>query len=145
MAREVDRAAAAFTEAQREVVVWEGRSGFREPYKQLADAYRACAEAVDAWHVVRRQQSAAQKRIENKERAVGDLDYQIAELRQALAAHEKAIEGERAAAERKIIDLNENAERLQASLLQLASKFCEPLRARPELGPLFQELESDAA
>ena len=84
-----------YKEAQREVIAWEGRSGLEEPYAQLARAYRECAEAVDAWLAVRTRERAAQAAVEEKERTVTDLDYQIAELRAALANHEQGIDRDR--------------------------------------------------
>src|SRR6185503_530393 len=36
-------------EAHKEILRWEGRSAFQEPYADLARAYRAAAEVVDAW------------------------------------------------------------------------------------------------
>jgi serine/threonine-protein kinase len=75
---------------------------------------------------------------------VSDLDYQIAELRTALAHHEQRIDSEREATRQRIEELDTDAQRMEAQLIQLATKFCEPLRARPELGPLFQKLEAEA-
>ena len=144
-AEKVAQAFAKYEKAQREAVTWEGRSGMREPSKQLAQAYRACAFAVDEWMHVREAQRRAENLVEQLEQTTTDLEYQIRELRTALGNHEKAIESERAAAETKIIGLSQEAEQLEGALLQLATKFCEPLRARPELGALFQQLESDVA
>jgi hypothetical protein len=42
------------------------------------------------------------------------------------------------------VDLNARAERAEGKLVQLATRFCEPLRTRPELGSFFQQLESEA-
>jgi serine/threonine-protein kinase len=130
-----------FMNAQREVVSWEGRTAFEEPHAQLAAAYRRCAEAVDAWLAARAVERAAQAAVEEKERMVTDLDYQIAELRGALAQHEQGIDRDREAAQKRLVDLNARAERDEAQLIQLATRFCEPLRARPELGGLFLQLE----
>jgi serine/threonine-protein kinase len=135
----------AYAAAQREVVSWEGRSGGHEPYAQLAQAYRACANAVDAWTAARKKERAAQVAAEDKERMVADLDFQISELRAALASHEKRVDGERDAMQTQLVTLNERVEKIEAQLLQLATRFCEPLRTRPELGPYFQQLESEAA
>ncbi|HEX8790999.1 MAG TPA: protein kinase [Polyangiaceae bacterium] len=135
----------AYLAAQAEVVSWEGRSGGQEPYPQLAQAYRACANAVDAWTTVRKRERAAQVAVEDKERMVADLDFQISELRTALANHEKRVDEERDTTQKQLVTLNEKVEKIEGQLLQLATRFCEPLRTRPELGPYFQQLESEAA
>jgi eukaryotic-like serine/threonine-protein kinase len=144
-ARDSARAAEAYTEAVRDVVTWEGRSGFVEPYPQLAEAYRRCADAVEVWLALRRGERDGQTVLADGEQAASDLDYQLTELRGALATHEQAIDRERAAAHSRLVDLNARAERIETRLLQLATRFCEPLRERPELGTLFRRLESDAA
>jgi serine/threonine protein kinase len=138
------RMIAAFAEAQRELVTWEGRSGQREPYKQLADAYRKCAAVVDEWLLVRKTEREAQSVLENKERAVADLEYQIAELRAALANHEKSLDRDREAAQRRAVELNTRQEVTEAQVIKLATSFCAPLRGRPELGVLFHRLEAFA-
>jgi serine/threonine-protein kinase len=145
VAEECKRAAAAYTEAQREVVTWEGRSGLQEPYAQLAEAYRRCAVLVDEWLALRKKERAVLDSIENRERTVSDLDYQITQLRAALAKHEQALDQDHDAAQKRVSELNGRADRIEAQLLKLATRFCEPLRARPELGSLFQQLETDAA
>ena len=94
---------------------------------------------------MRTRERAAQAAVEEKERTVTDLDYQIAELRAALASHEQGIDRDREAAQKRLVELNARAERAEAQLVQLATRFCEPLRTRPELGPFFQQLESEAA
>jgi serine/threonine-protein kinase len=139
---EAATAAAAYGDAQQELLSWEGRSALSEPYAQLARAHRTCADAVDAWLAVRAREREALARAESKERTVQDLEYQIAQLRAALANHEAGIDRDRAAAQQRVVDLNARAERIERRLLQLATAFCAPLRARPDLGPLFQSLEA---
>jgi serine/threonine-protein kinase len=145
LAQDSKRAAEGYIEAHRDVVTWEGRSGLQEPYAQLAGAYRRCAEAVDAWLGVRNAERSANGAVETRERNVSDLDYQIAQLRAALANHEQGFDRDHDAAQKRVSELNVRAERIEAQLIKLATRFCEPLRARPELGPLFQQLESEAS
>ncbi len=140
-AEAVRRVTEAYLEAQREVVTWEGRSAQREPYKQLSQAYRKCADAVDAWLVERKREREALSALEGKERSVSDLEYQIAELRAALAKHEQGIDGDRDAAQKRAVELSARQELLEPRMLELATAFCAPLRARSDLGPLFQRLE----
>jgi len=142
---ETKAALAAYVASQRELMSWEGRSGMAEPYPQLASAHRGCATAVDAWIEVRKRERAARVTLEEKERAASDIEFQITALRNALASHEQGIDRDRDAAHKHAIELSADAERLEHQLLQLATRFCEPLRSRPELGSLFQQLESDAA
>jgi eukaryotic-like serine/threonine-protein kinase len=145
LAHQSRRAAASYAGALREVVTWEGRSGMEEPYTQLAEGYRRCAEAVDTWIVARRAERSAQGTLEDKDRIVTDLDYQIGELRGALASHVQAIDREHEAAHELVVELNARAEGIEAQLVSLATRFCEPLRTRPELEPLFHRLEAQAA
>ena len=137
-------AVASFAKLQAEAITWEGRTALQEPHAQLARAYRACADSVDQWLAVRTLERAAIAAAEDKERMVSDLDYQIAELRTALTNYEQGIDRDREAAQRRLVELNAKAEQAEAQLLQLATRFCAPLRSRPELGALFQQLESDA-
>jgi serine/threonine-protein kinase len=142
LAHQAKRAATTYAASVRQVVTWEGRSGIEEPYPQLADAYRNCAETVDAWIAARRIEQSARGSLEDKERTVSDLDYQIAELRGALATHEQVMDREHEAARELVVGLNGRGEQVEARLVELATRFCEPLRARPELLPLFRRLES---
>jgi serine/threonine-protein kinase len=143
-AAEAKGARGVYEEAMKEAVFWEGRSGMQEPYPQMAAAYRRCADAVDVWLIVKKKEHAAHGAVEDKTRTVSDLDYQIAELRAALANHEQGIDRDREAARQRIVVLNADAERMEKQLIQLATTFCEPLRAQPELTPLFQKLEAEA-
>jgi serine/threonine-protein kinase len=136
-------------EQHKEVLRWEGRSAFQEPYDnlesvylELAKAYRGAAEVVDAWLAACRDEQTAQKRCEAAETTVRDLEYQIGQLREALIQHESDIEAERAASEQAITEMTREVDRLEDELLGLATTFCEPLREKPELGPLFQALEA---
>jgi serine/threonine protein kinase len=141
----VKDAAAKFVSAHKELTYWEGRSGFQEPSKDLAAAYRAAASVVDAWIVARENERRAAGEGETSARAVGDLEFQIAELRAALANHEQAIENEQQKCEQAIGEAGKLADQLETELVSLTTRFCEPLRRRPELSPLFKELEGIAA
>ncbi len=140
-----DKARETVLAAHHEIVRWEGRSAFMEPYQQLADAYKNTGVAVEKWLAVRKQHKKVEAIAEQKKSVVGDLEFQIEELRTALKNHEQNIEKEQSRCEEKIGKMGAEAEQLETKLLDLASRFCAPLRSRPELGPLFQELEADAA
>lgn len=134
-----------FETAHKEVVIWEGRSGFLEPWTDLAQAYRGVADAVDEWNAYRGEERRAQELAEVAERNTNDLDFQIRELRAALAKHEKDLDEEREKCRERIEANGNAADALETQLLDLTTRFCQPLRARPELAPLFKELETEAA
>jgi serine/threonine-protein kinase len=134
-----------FQAAHREVVYWEGRSGLAEPYQDLALAYRTVADAIDEWNAFYQEERKAQQACESAERAATDLDFQLRELRAALQSHEHELDETRGKAQRTIETSVTEADRLETELLELTTRFCKPLRARPELAPLFKELETEAA
>jgi serine/threonine-protein kinase len=140
-----EHAVSDFRAAHVEILRWEGRSAFQEPYPDLAQAYRQAATAVDAWSTDREAERRANLLRESNDRKVSDLEYQIQALRAALATHEREVETERDVRERQMLEFGKQADVLEAELVGLVACFCEPLRARPELSLLFEQLEGDVA
>ena len=134
--------AAEVSKAHREVIIWEGRSGFAEPYTQLAQAYRTMAHLVDDWLVAKRTERAAIAHRDEKDRLVLDLEFQIRELRVALTKFDQSAEQEKQAQEEAIARLGREADGLESELIGLSTRFCAPLRPMPQLNELFQVLEA---
>jgi eukaryotic-like serine/threonine-protein kinase len=135
----------AMKQALSDVLLWEGRSGMQEPYRELGAAYRRAADVTDAWVAAKELVVAAEREATRRKTEVDDLEFQIKELRGALAAQSEGQEREEENLKRVVSDAGKRADELERELLALATRFCAPLRLRPELRELFHELEADAA
>ncbi|HEX2673338.1 MAG TPA: hypothetical protein VHM25_20795, partial [Polyangiaceae bacterium] len=141
---DLDRPARELQRKVVDVIRWEGRSAFVEPYRELAAAYRECAEIVDNWLAAKQRLADAEARVAARRGEVDDLEFQIRELRSVLAKNEEELEREEGDRRKIVSELGPRADDLEALLLERATRFCSPLRSRRELSPLFHELESDA-
>ena len=81
------------------------------------------------------------ERLAAKQRELADLDFQLSALREKLATQVEQTEQARAAADADLATKGAEVARLEQSLLGVATRFCEPLRGRPEVADLFAELE----
>ena len=142
---ETKTARGKFETAHKEALFWEGRCGFMEPSADLAQAYRAIADAVDEWIALQAEARGTQEIVEQAERTAHDLDFQLRELRNALTEYEKQLDEERTKIEAVVNAQAAEADRLEAELMELTTRFCRPLRGRADLAPLFKELELDVA
>jgi serine/threonine-protein kinase len=149
MGDECKQFAKRYAQTHEEVLRWEGRSAFQEPYADLVNAYRGAAEVMEEWLVARDEERKALESCEIHQRTLSDLEFQIRELRAALASHEHQIDGELAQVEGQILGFNREAEKLEDEAMAIVKRLCEPLRKRPELtaelATLFKDLEGEAA
>jgi serine/threonine-protein kinase len=128
--------------AHKQAIFWEGRCAFMEPYIELAKAYRELAQIVEDWHQLRQKEKENERSAQDIDAQLADLDFQIKELRSGLEAHDRDVEERRQESREAISDMGRRAEQLEAELLIIATRFCAPLRAKPELVPLFRDLEA---
>ncbi|HEY4158893.1 MAG TPA: protein kinase, partial [Polyangiaceae bacterium] len=95
-----------------EIMRWEGRSAFAEPYKELAAAYRGAADVVDAWYAGKQRLKDAEARLVARRGEVEDLEFQIKELRAALSSSEEALEREETTRTTQVSELGRRADEL---------------------------------
>jgi serine/threonine-protein kinase len=140
-----EQAGVRYAAAQKDIIFWEGRCGFQEPTMDLAQAYRTAGNIIESWMKAKEEERRASALREANERAASDLEFQIQALRTALAAREKEADDEQREAEEHLMKLTAEAAKYENEFITHAMRVCEPLRMMPELWPMFESMESDAA
>ncbi|MFO0677305.1 MAG: protein kinase [Polyangiaceae bacterium] len=136
--------AARFRERHTEIVRWEGRVAFQYPHGDLATAYEDAAAVVRGWAAAEADVRALDKTREDAERVASDLEFQLKELRAALATREEDVENELSTLQAVVESTATQAEVLEGQVLELVRALVEPLRGRPDMGALVSEIEGDA-
>ncbi len=134
-----------FRECHRSILTWEGRSAFQEPYLELAEAYRLGAEKVEQWFVARGEQREVERELSERRQGVSDLEFQIHEIREALLKIEQQSQIDKHSRESTIVALQDEMQRTESLLIELANQLCGPLQGTPSLAPLFEELHGRGA
>ena len=98
--------------------------------------------ASDRWQLARGASEKARAWLEGKRQEVTDLDFQVKSMREVLERTETTMSANKAASEQALMDSGRAVEDFEQRLLGLAGHYCEALRMRPELGDLFQQLET---
>jgi serine/threonine-protein kinase len=130
--------------AQAKVKEWEERASGAQPLEELAKAYRRAADAVEGWCRIFAKVREADERATAARKKVEDRDFQINQLRSALANQEQGVDKEAADGQARMAKLGSEADALEQALLETASRFCDPLRRRPDMAMFFAELEGSA-
>ena len=139
-----DQAKAAYLAAHRKL---EQRGGFAEqtaPDEALARGLREVADALDRWALSRGAADKARRWVDAKKKEVEDLEFQVKALRTNLERTETEHEARKAESEKILVAGGEAAQAGETELIELAGRFCDRLRSRNELGPLFQKLELES-
>jgi len=126
----------------------EQHGGYRElaaPRADLVGALRDTVDGLDRWVLARGAAEKARSWVDAKTAEVKDLEFQLEALRSQLDRLEDAYEQERGTSEEILQRNGHSAQELEQGLVQLAMRFCQPLRPRRELGELFAQLESAPA
>lgn len=126
-------------EGHQKVRFWEGRSGFQEPYRELATAYRDIADIVDLWHDARHAELEVEAAAVEKEKLAADIDQRIRELRHNLVVADRSMEELKEKHQAAIVEAGQRADMLELELMRHCGRLCNPLRGRTDFGPLAQE------
>jgi len=125
----------------------EQRGGYQElavPDEAFAKALREVAEAVDRWSLSQGASSKARRWVDAKKKEVEDLEFQVKALRTNLERMEAEHEARKAESEKVLVEGGAFAQEGEKKLIELAGQFCDQLRSKSELQPLFHELERES-
>ena len=140
-----DKARAGYGRAHDRVISLGGYKEMVEPDAEMTRAIRELADAMERWQLAHDAGKEAHRRAGSKDGEVEDLEFQVKMLRQNLEKSEASFASERVEGETALVRGAAEIEDLEKKLLDLATRFCEALRPRSELGDLFNRLEREGA
>ena len=139
-----DQARQGYAEAHRRLEQRGGYTEKREPERGLAKALRDIADALDRWALAHDAAAKARRWVDAKQKEVEDLEFQVRALRTNLERTETEHEAHKGRSEKVLIEGGAAAQAGEKELIELAGRFCDKLRSRTELEPLFHKLEQES-
>ncbi|MBK6576256.1 MAG: serine/threonine protein kinase [Sandaracinaceae bacterium] len=136
------QAETAVTEAYERLAAGGGLRPPKDPAGDVQRLLRELADGLDRWQLARGASEKARAWLDGKRQEVTDLDFQVKSMREVLERTETTMSANKAASEQALMDSGRAVEDFEQRLLVLAGHYCEGLRMRPELGDLFQQLET---
>ncbi|MAQ16132.1 MAG: hypothetical protein CMN30_15245 [Sandaracinus sp.] len=139
-----DQGEKAYVAAHQKLQQIGGFTAQSAPVEAIAKAFRDVADALDRWSLSQGAAEKARKWVETKKKEVEDLEFQVKALRTNLERTETEHEKRKAESEKILVEGGAAAQKGETELIELAGRFCDQLRSRRELGPLFQRLEQES-
>jgi predicted nucleic acid-binding Zn-ribbon protein len=133
----------AYRDAHRKLAAIGGLVEATAPSQPLVLAHREVADALDRWLLGHATAQRAREWVESKQREVKDIEFQTEAIRGQLDRLEAGFEQDRRSLEQALEHAGREIDALDKRLMDVATRFLTPLRARRELGDLMERLESE--
>jgi serine/threonine protein kinase len=133
----------AYRDAHRKLSAIGGLVEVAAPSQPVQMGYRDVADALDRWMLAWGTGERARQWVESKQREVKDVEFQTEAIRAQLDKLEATYEQDRRGLEEALMGAGREIEGLDKKLMELATRFLTPLRARRELNDLMVKLEQE--
>ena len=106
---------------------------------RVIEEARTLADSGEAWEAAGEAARAAADRAEALDREVGDVGFQIEELRKQLRQLEASVQSRGRSSQATLARTGTARRELEAKMLELSERFVAPLRDRPEVAELLKQ------
>ena len=134
-----------FIQLHKEILLWEGRTGFQNPTRDLSETYRRAASLTEEWAVQKEIEHSARALLDQAAQAARDIEYQIHELRTALATHERKVEEDEHRSLAKVTEAGRKADQIEKALREDAKRISDPFGSRQEFAQMVAEIQASGA
>jgi len=111
----------------------------------LSDTYRRAASLTEDWAVQKEAEHSKRALLDQAAQAARDIEYQIHELRTALATHERKVEEDEHRSLAKVTEAGRKADQIEKALREDAKRISDPFGSRQEFAQMVAEIQASGA